>query len=530
MSELIQLKNIAKHFGPVKALAEVNLNLQPGEILALVGENGAGKSTLMKILGGIYPHGEYQGTVLVEGKEISFKSTLDSERHGIALIHQELSNFSHLTVAENLMVGHWAALAQNQPTVTTAKSWLQKLGWINSQEIYIRADQLLAPLGVDFSSRERMSTLSVGQQQLVEIAKALSKQSKILILDEPTSSLSNRETEKLFKILNKLRSQGRGLIYISHRMEEIFSICDRVTVLRDGQSVFSSEIKGLENTTLIKHMVGRTIENFYPPSLHSPSEKIALELKHFTTQNTSTGKHLGPLNLQLRQGEILGFGGLLGAGRSELLQALCGDENYRSAGDVFLEGNPLPVKNLRYSFRAGFGLVPEDRKNQSILPSRSLTENTGLLRLSQRPSLKWVSANEEIIQTQNDLKVLNTRFNSVEQKITELSGGNQQKVIFARILQNNPKILVLDEPTRGVDVGAKFEIYQLMRQWTNDGKSILLISSDLPELMAMSDRILVMAYGKIQGELKKSEFNQEKILSYALKSETPPVATTERSH
>lgn len=521
MSELIQLKNIAKNFGPVKALTEVNLNLRQGEILALVGENGAGKSTLMKILGGIYPFGSYHGTVLINEKESVFKSTLDSEKSGIALIHQELSNFSHLTVAENLMVGHWAALRQDH--------WAAKFGWINSEQIYEKADQLLAPLGVDFSSRQKMSELSVGQQQLVEIAKALSKRSEILILDEPTSSLSNRETEKLFKILKELRSQGRGLIYISHRMEEIFSLCDRVIVLRDGQSVFTSEIRGLENTTLIKHMVGRTIDNFYPASKNPQTRVCALELKNFTARDRNSNKNLGPLNLKLQQGEILGFGGLLGAGRSELLQALCGDEKYELAGEVRLDGKALAIKNLRHTFQAGFGLVPEDRKIQSILPTRSLTENTGLLRLSQKPHLNWVSASEEDLQTQTDLKVLNTRFNSVAQKITELSGGNQQKVIFARILQNYPQIIVLDEPTRGVDVGAKFEIYQLMRQWTNEGKSILLISSDLPELMAMSDRILVMAFGKIQGELNKSDFNQEKILSFALKTNSATANVTERS-
>ena len=319
------------------------------------------------------------------------------------------------------------------------------------------------------------------------------------------------------------------MIYISHRMEEIFSICDRVTVLRDGQSVFTAKMKDLENTTLIKHMVGRTIENFYPPSLNPQTSKIALELKNFTIENISTGKRLGPLNLKLNQGEILGFGGLLGAGRSELLQALCGDQHYRSAGEVLVDNKPLLVKTLRHSFQTGFGLVPEDRKMQSILPSRSLTENTGLVRLSQNFGLKWVSSIEEELQTQTDLKLLNTRFNSVNQKITELSGGNQQKVIFARVLQNHPKIIILDEPTRGVDVGAKFEIYQLMRKWTNEGKSILLISSDLPELMAMSDRILVMAHGKIQGQLQKSEFNQEKILSYALHSSTLPASSAERS-
>lgn len=501
MSDLIQLQDISKNFGPVRALSSVQLSLQAGEILALVGENGAGKSTLMKILGGVYPFGEYEGSIKIGGKLVRFESTKDSEKNGISLIHQELSTFPHLTVAENLMVGHWP----------------HRFGIIDRKKIYEVANQALAPLGADFNSRQIMATLSVGQQQLVEIAKALSRKSKILILDEPTSSLSGRESEKLFKILRELRSRGCGLIYISHRMEEIFSLADRVSVLRDGQSVFTSSTKEVDANIVIRHMVGRKLENFYPESLTKTKESMTvLQVKQFSAQHKISNRVYGPVNFTLAKGEILGFGGLLGSGRSELLQALCGDEIFETHGEVILEKKILKPKSLRKSFHFGFGLVPEDRKTQSILPSRTLNENAGLLRLSQKPSYKWVASADEVQRTQNDLKVLNTKFNLVSQKITELSGGNQQKVIFARILQNNPHVLILDEPTRGVDVGAKYEIYQLMREWAKQGKSILLISSDLPELMAMSDRLLVMGDGKIRGELQHADFNQERIMQWAL--------------
>jgi ABC-type sugar transport system ATPase subunit len=505
LADLIQLEGISKRFGPVQALNSVGLKLNAGEILALVGENGAGKSTLMKILGGVYPSGDFEGQIKVGGELKQFRSSADSENSGISFIHQELSTFPHLTVAENLMVGHWP----------------QKFGWINSNKIIQSAEESLKILGADFSPQQKMSSLSVGQQQVVEIAKALSRKSKILILDEPTSSLSARECDKLFLILRELKKSGCGLIYISHRMEEIFSLADRVTVLRDGQTVFTSSVKGLEPHVLIRHMVGRDLDQFFPPSEtaneHLKSErKTALQLKNFIAKHNTSKVFHGPLDFSLFEGEILGFAGLLGAGRSESLQALCGDEAYSCQGELFLEGRPQPLSSLRKSFAKGFGLVAEDRKTQSILPTRSLNENTGLVRISQRAAWSWVSEKKEKEKTESDLKLLNTKFNIVDQKITELSGGNQQKVIFARILQNNPSIVILDEPTRGVDVGAKFEIYQLMRKWTKEGKSILLISSDLPELMAMSDRILVMAYGKIQGELERSQFNQEKIMGLAL--------------
>lgn len=499
-SSLIDLKDISKNFGAVQALKGVSLSLEPGQVLALVGENGAGKSTLMKILSGVYPAGDFKGQIQVNGQPVHFKSPKDSEASGISLIHQELSTFPDLSVAENMVVGHWPA----------------SKGWLDHKKIYANAKLWLQKLDSDFLPEQKMSSLSTGQQQVVEIAKALSRNSKVLILDEPTSSLTTRETQRLFSIIKELKSQGCGLIYISHRMEEVFSLSDRICVLRDGKSVFTSDTKEVSESQVIQHMVGRSLEQMFPARKAPTSKDEILTLEGFAAKEKASGVHRGPLNLRLRKGEILGFGGLLGAGRSEILQALAGDQRYETFGKIIYKGQEQSWNNLRKSYHHGFGIVPEDRKQQSLLPTRSLTENTGILRLSQKFLFSWVDNNQEKQRAEKDLRALNTKFHSESQKITELSGGNQQKVVFSRVLQNAPDVLILDEPTRGVDVGAKFEIYQMMQAWTEQGKAILLVSSDLPELMAMSDRILVMSEGHFQKELDRSEFQEEVIMKWAI--------------
>jgi D-xylose transport system ATP-binding protein len=501
VATLIALKNISKSFGPVRALHSVSLTVAGGEILALVGENGAGKSTLMKVLSGLYPAGDFEGQIEVLGQALQFRSPKDSEDAGIALIHQELSTFPHLTVAENMVVGHW-------PT---------RHGWIHHESMREQAAGWLKKLGADFTPDQKMSTLSTGQQQVVEIAKALAKNSKILILDEPTSSLTQRETKKLFALLNELKAQGCGLVYISHRMEEIFSLADRVVVLRDGQSVFSAEVAGLKEETLIQAMVGRSLESA-PTVVSAAQSAVALQVQDFRAVHKETRRTYGPASFQVARGEILGFSGLLGAGRSEIMQAICGDSAFEISGELKLKGSVSAFQALREAYQRGFGLVPEDRKQQSLLHNRSLNENTGLLRLSQKNPWAWVSGDLENHRSEADLKLLNTRFHSTGQKISELSGGNQQKIVFARVLQNQPDVLILDEPTRGVDVGAKFEIYQLIRQWARDGKAIIVISSDLPELMTLSDRILVMAGGRIRGELQRP-FQEEAIMKFAIQGD-----------
>jgi D-xylose transport system ATP-binding protein len=513
LSSLISLQKISKSFGPVKALQSVDLAVQAGEILALVGENGAGKSTLMKILSGVYPAGDYEGVIEVRGQAAHFRSPKDSEECGIALIHQELSTFPHLTVAENMMIGHWPS----------------KHGLIDQAAIDANAELWLKKLDADFSPAQKMSSLSTGQQQVVEIGKALSKHSKILILDEPTSSLTHRETKKLFALLKDLQAQGCGLVYISHRMEEIFALADRVVVLRDGKSVFTSEMKGLKEEDLIQAMVGRNLDQALQKRVSkAKASSPILEVKDFVAQHKESGRTYGPVGFQIAPGEIVGFSGLLGAGRSEVFQALCGDESYRTSGQLKYKGSTRAFEELRKAYRCGFGLVPEDRKAQSILPTRSLNENAGAVRLTQKSPWAWVSRDEETQRTEKDLKVLKTRFHSADQKITDLSGGNQQKIVFARVLQNAPDVLILDEPTRGVDVGAKFEIYQLIHQWADEGKAILVISSDLPELMTLSDRILVMASGHLRGELPKAAFTEESIMKLAVQVDGPTIPSPGR--
>ncbi len=503
MPPLITLKNISKNFGAVKALRSVNLEVQPGEILALVGENGAGKSTLMKILSGVYPAGDFDGTIEVQNQPVNFRSPHDSEKHGIALIHQELSTFPHLSVAENMMVGHWP----------------KRNGFIDYAALEKSANHWLKLLDADFTVSQQMSTLSPGQQQVVEIGKALSRNSKILILDEPTSSLTHRETKKLFILLRELRRQGCGLVYISHRMDEIFHLADRVVVLRDGQSVFTAPIQNLKPEDLIRAMVGRDIESAQDAQGSSVTKNKILEVSDFRAQHKTEAKLYGPLSFSLAQGEILGFSGLLGAGRSEIFQALCGDKNFTTSGEIKYKSKRQSFTEVQKAYHQGIGLVPEDRKTQSLLPTRSLIENAGLVRLAQRKLFSWVSNTDENERTKKDLQLLKTRFHSPDQFITDLSGGNQQKVIFARVMQNSPDILILDEPTRGVDVGAKFEIYQLIRQWALEGKAIVLISSELPELMSLSDRILVMAHGRVQGEFLKPDFQEDAIMNLAIQPE-----------
>lgn len=516
---MLSLRGIRKSFGPVRALSGVDFDLSAGEVHAVIGENGAGKSTLMKILSGIYPDGEFEGKIFVNQNPTHFKNTLDSEIAGISLIHQELSVFLDLTVAENMVVGHWGP-------------HLKSTGLIDFEKIQTWSNHWLKMLGARFDSSTLMRSLSIGEQQIVEIAKAISRNSKILILDEPTSSLTQAETNELFKVIRNLRQSGCGLIYISHRMEEVFELSDRVTVLRDGASVFSSDMKSTTPDELIRHMVGRTLDQFYPAKIQSKDSSISelnFSVKNFTAKmrgsqtssessNGTQSIEVGPLSFEIKKSEIVGLSGLLGAGRSELVQAICGDDRFDTQGEITIGGKKYLSSAISQAFQNGIGYVHEDRKNQSILPFRSLEENTSIIRLNQKGSLAVCSPQFESKRALADLGLMKTRFHTTDQDILELSGGNQQKVVFARVMQNNPDVIILDEPTRGVDVGAKFEIYQILRDWTAQGKSILMISSDLPELIGMCDRILVMSAGKITGEVRRPDFNQTKIMQYALQN------------
>ncbi|MGZ3693154.1 MAG: sugar ABC transporter ATP-binding protein [Bdellovibrionota bacterium] len=498
--ELIRLEHITKTFPGVRALDDVSLTVNGGEVLALVGENGAGKSTLMKILSGNYPHGSFTGKIFVEGKEASFSSPADAETAGIAIIHQELSSFLHLTVAENLYVGHWPG----------------KAGLVDWGKLRADAQKWLELVGVRCSLDDRMWDLSVGTQQMIEIAKALSRNSRVLILDEPTSALSPQEVEKLFTLLKRLRSEGKGLVYISHKMEEIYQLCDRITVLRDGQTVHTATAQEMPEEQLVSKMVGRPLNRLFP---EPPSRSIGAEvmrLEEFTGFN-SAGRYLfGPISLTLRKGEIVGFAGLLGAGRTELLQAIYGDSNTRTTGKLWIDGQAVALGSPREALWRKLAFVAEDRKRDSILPSRSLEENVSLARLASGALARWLDNSKEERLADESLRRFATKTTGRDQLIQNLSGGNQQKVILGRALQTSPGIILLDEPTRGVDVGAKFEIYEILFKLASAGHALLVVSSDLLELMALSDRIVVLSGGRSAGELPRDQFSQTEIMKRAI--------------
>ncbi len=501
MAELARLSNVTKDFSGVKALDAVNLRLESNEILALVGENGAGKSTLMKILSGVYPSGSFTGEIFIDGKPTHFTSPLDAEKSGIAIIHQELSSFPHLTVAENIFVGHW-------PT---------RFGLVDWAQLNKKALQILNRVGANCKPTDMMGNLSVGTQQIIEIAKALSRESRIIILDEPTSALTPKEVKSLFLLLKELKNSGHALVYISHKMEEIYNLTDRIVVLRDGKTVHTALTSELPEEKLISHMVGRSLDRLFP---HFPTRELGdqvLKIENFAGKNKA-GKHLfGPLSLNLRRGEILGFAGLLGAGRSEILQSLFGDLNIEVQGSLKLKNSTVKVKHPREALRHNLAFVGEDRKRDSLLPTRSLNENVSIARLASNSLLRWLNNSKEKNTSSISLAQMNTKMSSLEQSIQELSGGNQQKIILARALQTSPEIIILDEPTRGVDVGAKYEIYEIIFKLVQQGKSLLLVSSDLPELMALSDRIVVISEGFMTAEFNRSEFSETEIMKMAIK-------------
>jgi ABC-type sugar transport system ATPase subunit len=499
MDPLVRIENLEKSFGPVKVLRGANLELHAGETHALLGENGAGKSTLMKVLSGNYPHGDYGGRILLDGREVAFHSPTDAARAGISIIHQELSAFPDLTVAENMCVGDWPGAP-----------------FIRWGEIEARAREWFRKSGASLDPNALMGDLAIGSQQIVEIAKALSRDARVIILDEPTSSLGPQETARLFELMRALKAEGKALVYISHRMEEIFGQCDRVTVLRDGQSVLSRAIGETREAELVTAMVGRPLDRLFPERPRRELGEVVLELQGFTAQLRSTGRAYGPLSCQLRRGEVLGFGGLLGAGRSELMHALLGDEAFRTSGSVLYLGRDARWKDPRAAADTGLTLVGEDRRRDSLLPTRSIEENSAALRLSLRGLFGLIRPSEERAVTLTELKRLRTAYNGGQQLITELSGGNQQKVIFSRVLQAKPAVIILDEPTRGVDVGAKFEIYQILFELAKDGLGVLLISSDLPELMALSDRVVVLSEGRQRGTLQGADIAEEKIMALAV--------------
>lgn len=492
MEPLLELKDIDKSFPGVKALSGATLRIYPGRVMALVGENGAGKSTLMKVLTGIYK--KDAGEVIYQGESCAFNGPKSSQEAGIGIIHQELNLIPELTIAENIFLG---------------REFTRAFGAINWKKMYAEADKLLARLNLAYSSHRLVSELSIGDQQMVEIAKVLSFGSKVIIMDEPTDALTDTETESLFSVIRELRDQGCGIVYISHRLKEIFEICDDVTVLRDGQFIGEKPVASLKEDTLIEMMVGRKLEDQYP-RINIPQGKTKLNVINLS------GEDVHDVSFSLHESEILGISGLMGAGRTELMKIIYGALP-KTNGTVELDGKPCQIKKPAEGLEQGIVYISEDRKRDGLVLGMSVKENMSLtaLRYFSR-GIGVLNHKEEQLTVGDFIKLFNIKTPSMDQTIGFLSGGNQQKVAIARGLMTRPKVLILDEPTRGVDVGAKKEIYQLINKFKQEGLSIILISSEMPEVMGMSDRILVMHEGRISGEFSAHNVTQEMLMAAAV--------------
>jgi len=497
---LLEMRNIVKEFPGARALDGVTMDLKPGEFHALVGENGAGKSTLMKVLSGVYPSGTYTGEIFVGGESKQFSGVREAEKAGIAIIFQELSLIKELTVGENIFLGREPA----------------RFGVIDSRLLYKRAAELLSDLHLPINPRAKISSLGIGQQQLVEIAKALSQDAKILVLDEPTAALTESEVETLFGILEKLKKRGVGMIYISHKLGEVFRLSDRITVLRDGKTVGTNKTKDLSIEKIIELMVGREVGDIFPETAHEFGE-TALEVKHLTVfDNDSAGKKLvDDVSFSVRKGEVLGIAGLMGAGRSELLMAIFGAWNGKKSGEVFVENRKAVIDSPSDAIEYGIGFVTEDRKRFGLLLEQNLSDNLTLAGLKRISGAFLTSRPREIKAAKTAMSSLKVKAYSPLAAANTLSGGNQQKVVLGKWLLTNPKILFLDEPTRGIDVGAKQEIYAEINKLARDGLAIVMVSSELPEVLGLSDRILVLHEGKLTGEFTRGEATAEKVMARA---------------
>lgn len=487
---LLRMEHIHKKFPGVYALNDVALTLNRGEVHALLGENGAGKSTLIKILGGIY-HAD-EGDIYIDDKKVTINSVHDASKYGVAVIHQELVLVPYMTVAENIFLGR-------EPG---------KGIFVNYAAMVNRANRLFEELGMDIKASSLIKDLSIAQQQMVEIVKAISFDSKILVMDEPTSSISDKEVERLFGIMRTLTAKGVGIIYISHKMSELEQICDRVTVMRDGQCIGTKDVKETSRDELITMMVGRELTNYYTRDYQSPGKEI-LRVDHM-----SDGAAVKDASFYLREGEIIGFAGLVGAGRSETMQALFGLSANRK-GDVYIDGKKVNINNPVEAIKLGIAFVPEDRKREGLYQVQSVKYNSTIEVLELFINNLRVDAKLEKEITQKYIDMMSTKTPHQNQVIGALSGGNQQKVLFGRWLATNPRILILDEPTRGIDVKAKSEIYAIMNELVKTGVSIIMISSELPEIINMSDRVYVMADGVIAGCLDHADVDQEKIMQLA---------------
>ena len=489
---ILTMKGIDKSFPGVHALKEVNLELRKGEVHALMGENGAGKSTLMNVLTGIYA--KDKGTITFEGKEVEFKTPKEAQTAGIVIVHQELNMMNHLTVAQNIFIGR--------------ESMNGKM--INDRKMNEEAAKLFKLLNIDIDPKETMGRLTVGRQQMCEIAKAISTDAKVIVFDEPTAALTDAEITELFKIIEDLRKKNIGIIYISHRMDEIKRITDRVTVMRDGEYVGTVVTKDTTKDDIINMMVGRVI--YEDPKTESNVPKnapVVLKVEHL-----NAGKMVRDVSFELHKGEILGFSGLMGAGRTETARALFGADK-KDSGEIYVNGKKVNIKSPQDAVHAGIGYLSEDRKRYGVVVDKTVAENTTMASLENFTNGIFVNNKKEKEITKKYVDALKTKTPSIEQKVKNLSGGNQQKVVIAKWLTRNCDILIFDEPTRGIDVGAKSEIYSLMNDLVKQGKSIIMISSELTEILRMSDRIVVMCEGRKTGEIGIAEATQESIMHAA---------------
>ncbi len=491
---LLEMKNISKEFPGVKALDNVSLTVRRGTVHALMGENGAGKSTLMKCLFGMYV--KDGGSISLEGKEINFKNSKEALENGVAMVHQELNQALKRSVMDNIWLGRYP----------------KKGPMVDEKKMYDDTKALFDKLEIDVDPKRIMSTMPVSQRQMAEIAKAVSFNSKIIVFDEPTSSLTEEEVEHLFKIINMLRDQRCGIIYISHKMAEILRISDDITVMRDGTWVATKPAKEMTMDEIIRLMVGRELTNQFPPKTNKPGE-VALEVENLTAQYSL----LRDVSFKVRRGEIVGLAGLDGSGRTETLENIFGIAT-RKSGTIKLDGKVCTNRNARESIKNGFALLTEERRATGIFGILSIRENTVISSLKKHKK-KGLYLSEKSMRedTQWSIDAMHTKTPTQETKIRSLSGGNQQKVILGRWLLTNPEVLLLDEPTRGIDVGAKYEIYQLILDLANKNKVVMVVSSEMPELLGICDRILVMSGGRLAGEVNVSETNQEEIMTLAAK-------------
>ncbi len=504
---ILEMQNITKLFPGVRALDNVNLQVEKGEIHALVGENGAGKSTLMNVLSGVHRYGSYDGNIMYKGEECRFKDIRDSETKGIAIIHQELALVPYMTIGENIFLG-------NELGSKSSVNW---------DKTYQRADELLKTVGLDESSRTLIKDIGVGKQQMVEIAKALAKDVELLILDEPTASLNETDSNKLLDLLLKFKEEGLTSIIISHKLNEIEYVADKITIIRDGSTIetLEKDVDEISEDRIIKGMVGRELVDRFPKRKDINIGKVNLEVKDWTVYHPlfTERKVVDNVSINVRQGEVVGISGLMGAGRTELGMSIFG-KSYGSqiSGELIVNGKEVVLNSAKQAIDNKLAYITEDRKGNGLILTNPIRVNTTMAKLDKVSHNQIIDIDQEVTVSKEYKGKLNTRCTSVEQSVGNLSGGNQQKVLLSKWMFADPDIMILDEPTRGIDVGAKYEIYSIINQLVAEGKSVIMISSELTEVIGMCDRIYVMNEGKIVGELSQAEATQEKIMAHILKS------------